>query len=37
MGRQVALDTFARVGPSYHPIASKMLTKDLGLAQEAAE
>ncbi|KAG2497173.1 hypothetical protein HYH03_004762 [Edaphochlamys debaryana] len=31
-GRQLALDTFAEVGPSYHPIARKMVAADLGLS-----
>ncbi|KAG2443497.1 hypothetical protein HXX76_001850 [Chlamydomonas incerta] len=31
-GRQLALDTFAVAGPSYHPIAQKMVAADLGLA-----
>ncbi len=32
MGRQLALDTFAEVGGSYHPIAKKMVAADLGVA-----
>ncbi|KAG2494613.1 hypothetical protein HYH03_007378, partial [Edaphochlamys debaryana] len=31
-GRQLALDTFAEVGGSYHPIARKMVAADLGLS-----
>ena len=30
-GKQLALDTFAAVGGSYHPIAKKMVAADLGL------
>lgn len=31
-GRQIALDTFARNRDFYHPIAAKMIAKDLELA-----
>ncbi|GFR49183.1 hypothetical protein Agub_g11207 [Astrephomene gubernaculifera] len=31
VGRQLALDTFAAAGASYHPIAQKMVAADLGL------
>lgn len=30
-GKQLALDTFAEVGATYHPIAKKMVAADLGL------
>ena len=30
-GKQLALDTFSRLRDGYHPIASKMLSSDLGV------
>jgi leukotriene-A4 hydrolase len=34
-GKQLALDTFAKVGDKYHPIARKMVETDLQLRTAA--